>query len=82
MVLTSPLWCQKVKVLDVLPESLHILMDCIRSHTAYLDQSIVLKHFLKHLIDQSSLYLYEDCVTGQVPVYDCWRAAVEIGEGR
>ena len=44
-----------MKVLDVLPESLHILVDCVRRHAAYLDQSVVLD---------------EDGVAGQIAVDD------------
>ena len=52
---TSPLWCQKVEVLDVLPESLHILVYGVRRHAANLHQSVVLD---------------EDCVAGQIAVDD------------
>ena len=56
LVPTCPLWCQEVEVLDVLPESLHILVDCVRRHAANLHQSVVLD---------------EDCVAGQIAV-DYW----------
>ena len=45
-----------MEVLDVLPEGLDVLVDCVRRHTANLDQSIVLD---------------EDCVAGQIAV-DYW----------
>ena len=55
LVPTCPLWCQEVEVLNILPESLHILVDCIRRHAANLDQSVVLD---------------EDGVAGQIAVDD------------
>ena len=53
---TCPLRREEVEVLNVLPESLHILVDCVRRHAANLHQSVVLD---------------EDCVAGQVTV-DYW----------
>ena len=56
LVPTCPLWCEEVEDLNILPESLHILVDCGRRHAANLDQSVVLD---------------EDCVAGQITV-DYW----------
>ena len=53
---TCPLRREEVEVLNVLPESLHILVDCVRRHAANLHQSVVLD---------------EDCVAGQITV-DYW----------
>ena len=55
LVPTCPLWCEEVEVLNILPKSLHILVDCVRRHTANLDQSVVLD---------------EDGVAGQIAVDD------------
>ena len=52
---TCPLRREEVEVLNVLPESLHILVDCVRRHAANLHQSVVLD---------------EDCVAGQIAVDD------------
>ena len=44
-----------MEVLDVLPEGLDVLVDCVRRHAANLDQSVVLD---------------EDGVAGQIAVDD------------
>ena len=72
-----------MKVLDVLSESLDILMYSIRSYTSYLDQTIVLgQGNLATNSEQAPQYLDKDGVTGQVAMDDGRGAAVEIGEGR
>ena len=40
--LTCLLWCQKMKILHIFFKGFHVFMNCVRSHTANLDKSVVL----------------------------------------
>ena len=53
--LTCPLWCQEVKVLDVLSEGLDVLMDGVWCDAPNLDEAVVLD---------------EDGVAGKIAVDD------------